>query len=433
VRIRYRGRKRLHKVKYEESSEELFNPGCGWYHVYSFQAQPPLDGRPVKEEVWLDAACRKEQLALVLIDIGSFRSCDLSKEALIHIEEIMRFFHEEHKQMILRFAYDTRGDGVVKEPGNLHQVIRHMEQTKDVIRRFLADILVIQGIFVGSWGEMHGSRYLDSSSMQELIHTLYRITEGRCFLAVRTPAQWRQIVNCPGTEKGIQKRLALFNDGIFGSPTDMGTYGTADRTESGKYGRRSCEEELQWQETHMGGVPNGGEVLLGVPRIGYRQAAGRFQKMHLTYLNSIYQQEQLAFWKAETVKESGCWKGISGYDYIGRHLGYRFVIRNVLSKRDGHLEVTVSNCGFSSLTEEAECLLVMEEEGGRTVRRKIQVDARDWKNGQKTRFLIEFSPEACSCRRIRLFLRLERVFDRAVIRFANRGAGDQALLGEFGE
>ena len=183
----------------------------------------------------------------------------------------------------------------------------------------------------------------------------------------------------------------------------------------------------------MGGVPNGGEVLLGVPRIGYRQAAGRFQKMHLTYLNSIYQQEQLAFWKAETVKESGCWKGISGYDYIGRHLGYRFVIRNVLSKRDGHLEVTVSNCGFSSLTEEAECLLVMEEEGGRTVRRKIQVDARDWKNGEKTRFLIAFSPEACSCRRIRLFLRLERVFDRAVIRFANRGAGDQALLGEFGE
>ena len=83
MRIRYRGRKRLHKVKYEESSEELFNPGCGWYHVYSFQAQPPLDGRPVKEEVWLDAACRKEQLALVLIDIGSFRSCDLSKEALI--------------------------------------------------------------------------------------------------------------------------------------------------------------------------------------------------------------------------------------------------------------------------------------------------------------------------------------------------------------
>lgn len=431
MQIRYRKRGRLHKAKYEESSEELSNPGCGWYHVYTFQAQPPSDGRSVKEEVWLDAACRKEQLALVLVDIGSFRSCDLSEAALFHIEEILKFFHEQHKQMILRFAYDTRGDGVVKEPGNLKQVIRHMEQTGDVIRRFLADILVIQGIFVGSWGEMHGSRYLDDGSMRKLIHTLYRITEGRCFLAVRTPAQWRQIIDSPKTEKGIQKQLALFNDGIFGSPTDMGTYGTADAAGSGPNGRRSRREELQWQELHMESVPNGGEVLPGVPRTGYRQAADRFKQMHLTYLNSIYQPEQLAVWKAETVKESGCWKGVSGYDYIGRHLGYRFVIRNVVRKGNSHLEVTVLNCGFSSLTEEAECLLIVEEEGGRMVRHKTAVDARDWKSGQKTGFLIEFLPEACSCKRMKLYLRLERASDKAVIRFANQGAKEQALLGEF--
>lgn len=60
------------KDELKESAEELGNPGCGWYHVYTFTAQPSAGGRTVEEEIWLDEACRKEQLALVIIDIGAF-------------------------------------------------------------------------------------------------------------------------------------------------------------------------------------------------------------------------------------------------------------------------------------------------------------------------------------------------------------------------
>ena len=212
VRIRYRDGRRFVRAELKESSESLGNPGCGWYHVYTFAAKPPADGRPVEEETWLDGECRKEQLALALIDIGSYRTGAISQEALTHIEEIFRFFRREGKQMILRFAYDIRGEARVTEPSDIALVRRHMEQLGGIIGGYERDILVIQGILVGNWGEMHGSRFLDEASVCGLARTWYQVTKGRCYLAVRTPAQWRKIVENKEMECGIEERLALFNE-----------------------------------------------------------------------------------------------------------------------------------------------------------------------------------------------------------------------------
>ena len=41
------------------------------------------------------------------------------------------------------------------------------------------------------------------------------------YLAVRTPAQWREIA---GTDRQLASRMGLFNDGLLSSGTDMGTY-----------------------------------------------------------------------------------------------------------------------------------------------------------------------------------------------------------------
>ena len=145
------------KAEFQESSEMLSNPGCGWYHVYTFKAQPPGDGRPVEEEAWLDESCRQEQLALALIDIGAFRVLSLSEEALDHIRRIMDFFHRNRKQLLLRFVYDTEGKGMEREPLTLNMVKRHMEQIGGAIRPYLEDILVIQGVF----GKLGGDAWLE--------------------------------------------------------------------------------------------------------------------------------------------------------------------------------------------------------------------------------------------------------------------------------
>ena len=61
----------------------------------------------------------------------------------------------------------------------------HMEQIGDIVLKYAEDILVIQGIFVGNWGEMHGSKFLDIRDMRELLCCLHRSVKGSCCLAVR--------------------------------------------------------------------------------------------------------------------------------------------------------------------------------------------------------------------------------------------------------
>lgn len=62
--------------------------------------------------------------------------------------------------MILRFSYDLEGKGLEKEPGSIRLVEEHMQQIGEVIREYADDIFAVQGILIGNWGEMHGSRYL---------------------------------------------------------------------------------------------------------------------------------------------------------------------------------------------------------------------------------------------------------------------------------
>lgn len=179
----------------------------------------------------------------------------------------------------------------------------------------------------------------------------------------------------------------------------------------------------------MDAVPNGGEILSCMPFKSSRQAAEDLAKMHVCYLNSIYHPEQLDHWRKEKVEEPGCWHGLSGYDYIGRHLGYRFFVRNITVKKD-ELQMTIKNCGFGNLYQEAECLLVTEREQGSSSCRRLDTDARNWKSGQESVLTAVLSREEGAAGS-RLYLLLRRKADGYILRFANEGADEKVPLGEF--
>lgn len=420
MRIRFRHTVCFQKTEYMESRARLGNPGCGWYHIYTFVAGPFPENSSVEEEIWMDDACREEQLALVLIDIGAFRTREMTKEAIRYISQILDFFHRNQKQMILRFVYDREGKGMTKEPLTLSMVKRHMEQAGEIVRAYGEDILVMQGIFVGNWGEMHGSKFLDDNSLCELVNTLYRTTKGACFLAVRTPAQWRRIADSGRAGAGLLKRLGLFNDGMFGSETDLGTYGAGNR-----------EEELAWQKSHLASVPNGGEALVDTHPEGWLKAAAEMRKMHISYLNSIYHPDQLEHWKKETVEEEGCWAGASGYDYIGMHLGYRFVIRDVEEGKHKELCIRIENCGFANLCQEADCFLETETGEGQVVGRRLDTDPREWRSGETILLPTGLFPKGKYGAGSRVYLKLKRRSDGRNILFANRNAEERIQIGEF--
>ena len=158
------------------------------------------------------------------------------------------------------------------------------------------------------------------------------------------------------------------------------------------------------------------------------RAAAELAKIHACYLNSAYDKKQLDFWRWETVDAPGCWQGISGYDYIGRHLGPRFVIRD--AKRVGRkLMVVIENQGFSGVCRETECFLVTEQEDGGQREFRLEANVCTWHSGRTIRLSVPLPSE--SERPIWLSLTLRGREDGRVIRFANRGADGLVRLGQL--
>lgn len=218
----------------------------------------------------------------------------------------------------------------------------------------------------------------------------------------------------------------LFDDGIFGSETDLGTY-------------ENREAALSFLEKEMEGRFVGGEALncLDGGLIGFEQAAADFKRMHLSYLNSSYQPEILEKWKQEKVTEPGPYQGLSGYEYLERHLGYRFVLRNARLDRRG-LEIEIENVGFAAPPEKLECRLRIlgedNKEGTRkkeeslAVRISVDISGKRWISGQKSRLFVEKEKLVAGGA---VYLELIRQKDGKEIRFANEGAAGLGFLGCF--
>ena len=125
-------------------------------------------------------------------------------------------------------------------------------------------------------------------------------------------------------------------------------------------------------------------------------------------------------------------------------MGYRFVVRNVLlSGRRGVLNLTVENTGFACMCDEADIRLVIET-GEEKQNIPVFYDIRTLKPEETAEIQIEFLEVSGKEKRqekiqgkellkkgSRLYLEIIRCRDKKSIRFANRSAGKQMLLGEL--
>ena len=447
------------EVCLKESTRALKNPGCGWYHIYTFD---------LSKESFLYIDCEEEELVLLLIDIHAFRCCEqIPKEALECFSSILTFFEQHDKGIILRIVYDTKGRGMENEPSSIKIVKSHMKQLGNIICEHTSEkkslpgkILVHQGLFVGSWGEMHSSKFLSEARMKELSDTFLEATKGSCPIAVRKPVQLRQLscqkeASAP-LQNASKTNFTLFNDAIFGSETDLGTYGTIRQSAMPENSERekvpwAREDELSWQKTKLQQSFCGGEVLGGMntlsessgnkdqsPRtLDWHQAVEDLAKMHVSYLNSIYSKEVLDDWKTQRILWNG--EEISEYDYIGRHLGYRFTVTHVKISRVSQekkkqtqsdtqsqisssiVTLTIKNTGFANLCEEAVCRLILTENNENIKVFKIKSDPRTWNSITDTVIKCHIPQEIWpqQSQQTKLFLQLIRKRDGRIIEWAN--------------
>lgn len=269
------------------------NPGRGFYHVYTYDIT-----QKEAEEDWIWSLCKDERLALVLLDIGKCAHRALTDGELAKAGRIFSLFRDNGMQMIVRVVYDRVGRGMEHEPGEIGQVVLHMRQLGPLLAAFSAHILTAQGLFIGSWGEMHDSRFLEKEQLFRLYETFREAAQG-VRISVRKPQQQR-ILQMQNTEDAV----GLYDDAILASGTDMGTFGWIDDVQNREI-MWTPERELEFMQVQNRRALCGGEVLAGALIHSADEVLARLSLMQATYLNSVHEPIVWERWRVQRYPEDG--------------------------------------------------------------------------------------------------------------------------------
>lgn len=359
-------------MEYPEGTAHLDNPHIGYYHLYGYILKDeavyasPADVPNIPET---EDEENEERLVLIQINLCRFKETELTETALSQLDTILSAWCGTDYSLLLRFIYDWDGAALNAEPQDISLILRHMEQTATVYNRYADHILTLQGLFTGNHGEMNNTNYGSAADMRQLASKLAETADPSIYLAVRTPEQWRSITEADSyselaamPESPYMNRLGLYNDGMLGSETDTGTYMT-----------RSRSEEIAFQNILCWTVPNGGEVIINNPYNDLDNAVTDMRQMHVSYINSTYDSSVLDKWKQTIYSGDDIFNGVSGYDYIRDHLGYRFVLRSTEVVRDYikgqvFLRIGIENVGFSrSYRDFSFRLTLSDTETGETI------------------------------------------------------------------
>ena len=404
------------RAEFREAAGNVPGPGRGWYRIYTYDL-----GEAERWEM-PPVLYEGETLALVFINIGAYREQPLDEESLSLIDKILECFAAGDRDVILRIAYDTEGKGMEHEPSLFSQVRQHMEQLTPLLARHSSHILICQGLLVGSWGEMHTSKFVSEKYLRQLAQSFFTGTQGKLRLAVRKPVQWRMVQS----ENALQDTLTgCFDDAIFASKTHMGTFGTQKRQEAGWNCPWCPSEEIAFLEKLSERVPFGGEALSGEEVMTPSETLNYLQELHVSYLNCVHEDARLREWR-ETE-----YAGSSLYDYIGAHLGYRFVVEAVSCEKRGkeiRIRLKIANRGFACCGEKVQFCLHLQ---GREERMfSVDCELGRLAAGESLTFSIPLEggqPEKGT----QLYGELRRVRDQKTLLFANEPAADRLLLGAF--
>ena len=364
IKNKYRA---FHKAEFNEATDIIANPLRGWFDLYAFE----LDGDT--EQFKNEAKERMDKntvMILLLADISAYKDGNIADGALYKLQQVISFFRENNKDIILRVTYDHAGKGMEREPFSFDIVKKHAEVIAEFVRAHHEDIFLYQGLLVGKWGEMHTSRFSSIEKLCEIQEIFEKGIQGSVYTAVRKPAILRTLKGEPDNRDSFDPgTLGIFNDGMFWSDTDLGTYDSSDK---------DCRWDKPWNRENehrftagiAEKVPVGGEALFGegfVSKHAPQDYIDELSLQHITYLNRHHDIKLINYWKKLKVSSKGVWNGISYFDYIGAHLGYRFFVKNaeMYRKTEGcTLKITVENQGFAPIYSKTDLFLKITENSG---------------------------------------------------------------------
>lgn len=446
----YRSRKIVFTPEsFQESTAVLKNPYQGFYHIFGYTLSD--NGQNLQAPAAYPIQNYDSSLVLLEINLRNYRACAISGSALAQLDDILNAWSQSDVQIILRFLYDWDGIAKATEPESLSTILTHMDQVGEIVNRYESSVYLMQGCFIGNWGEMHGSYFADSQSIQTLITHLHQVIAPSIYLSVRTPSQWRTITglyDVPAKfpafqdQPSITGRLGLYNDGMLGSLSDLGTYGDTLRKDASDPSYKGVrEEELSFQNALCQYVPNGGEVVYDTPYNELPAAVQYLKTIHVSYLNADYDQTVLQKWSRTIWNEEDAFSGCDGLTYVKAHLGYRYTVRSFTLQEHGFLQPQVTlqlaleNTGFGNALKPFEAVFLLQNTTtGETIQLPIPFDFRTLKSGEAATLTASLPGNALSEGTYQLFFSITDAATGTQIALANTAyhEGDALLLGQLG-
>jgi hypothetical protein len=321
-------------VTYPPTMAEFPNPERGFHNDINLMSD--LD--------FSDARRKGYSLSRAYVRLDEYRNRPLPPELLTKLDRQFQLVRKAGIKVILRFNYNfPTGEADMKQApdASLDLTLAHINQLKPILQRNADAIAVLQGGFIGAWGEWHNSgNGLDKPQPKaKILAALLAAMPTNRMVQMRYPDDIKSSYPAALTSQNAfrgtpQARIGFKNDCFLSNPSDAGTY----------------EPDLPGLKNYASQISPfvviGGETCSATPpqqRTDCPSAEAELAKYHWSYLNSSFYEPALDRWR-----EEGC------YAKIARSLGYRFqLVRSSFPttiQRERQLKGTfiVKNVGYAS-------------------------------------------------------------------------------------
>ena len=361
----------LARVSYSASTATITNPERGLYHQIGCNGV-------LSQSTYAGYRAAGTTLTLCYFNLGAYLNSPIAQSALDTFQTQMDNMRAAGIKTIVRFVYNQSDSGA---DAALPQLSAHMDQLAPYLARNKDVIAVIQGGFIGSWGEYANSQHYGQIQALSAQNQADRAAVMAKQLAT-TPVERQVQIRFPRSKIAMhgstpvsateafngsaKSRIAHHNDCFLATSSDWGTYGNT----STEYPYLNAESTY---------LAVGGETCkVNQPRTDCPTALQELAMFHWSYLHQGYHLDVLNNWRNQ-----GC------FTQIQQRLGYRFTLQNgtySMSAKPGGTfaaSFTVKNDGWAAPFNARDVELVFRNTAtGTLYRSKLNVDPRKWLAGQ---------------------------------------------------
>ena len=348
-------------MNYSETADSFPNPERGFYVPVMLKLKETDTSIP---ERYLN-----NNFIHLRVDISNFGENEtrISDSALEALDQTLELIKKNGGTTILRFSYDSYFSGkTILEPG-LKMMKTHIEQVSSILEKHEPVIACVEAGMLGLYGEYHGTAKCTTKNRTAIIQAWLEHLSSKFIINVRTPgyiASWagitlEQLCRNGTKKKGIE-RIGIYNDGYLGSNSDLGTY-------------ENREDELDWIDEQTDSTFFGGEISNYIEKDTPKNTAKYMESegflTHTSYLNIQWNYTVIENLKKEIFDgKDSLYKGLSGYEYVNNHLGYRFVLTGSQISTSGHylsISMQINNVGFGSMANDKKATIILDSENSR--------------------------------------------------------------------